>query len=74
MPASNPVSQAAWIDLQRLAHALEGKRSVSPIVENPQLSLPEFLPSMRMTRFEISLETSHRIDKDAGHQPHDRLE
>jgi hypothetical protein len=26
-----------------------------------------------MARFEIVLKTSHRIDKDAGHQAHNRL-
>jgi len=26
-----------------------------------------------MARFEVVLKTSHRIDKDAGYQAHDRL-
>ncbi len=35
---------------------------------------PEFLPSVGTTRFKTMLKTSDRIDKDAGHQPHDRLD
>ena len=74
LPANNPIPQAMRIDLQRVAHALKRERPIFPIVENPELSFPEFLASARMTRFEITLETSHRVDKDAGHQPHDRLD
>ncbi len=74
LPAKNPLPQAARIDLQRVAHALERKRSASLVVENPELSFPEFLPSVGTTRFKTMLKTSDRIDKDAGHQPHDRLD
>jgi hypothetical protein len=72
-PANNPISQATRIDLQRIAHGPERKRSGSPVVENPEPSFPELLPSAWMARFEVVLKTSHRIDKDAGYQAHDRL-
>ena len=74
LPAKNPLPQAARIDLQRLAYALERKRSVSLVVEKPALSFSEFLPSVRTSRFRITLKTSDCIDKDAGHQTHDRLD
>ena len=73
LPTHNPISQATWIDLQRVAHGPEGERSGSPVVENPELSFPGLLPSAWMARFEVVLKTSHRIDKDTGHQAHDRL-
>jgi len=73
LPANNPISQARWIDLQRVAHGPERERSGSPVVENPEPSFPELLPSAWMARFEVVLKTSHRIYKDAGPQAHDRL-
>ena len=72
-PANNPVSQGNLIDLQGVAHGLERERSGSPVVEDPEPGFPELLPSARMARFEIVLKTSHRIDKDTGHQSFDRL-
>jgi hypothetical protein len=68
LPAKNPIPQDAWIDLQRIAHAQEGERSASPVVENPGLDFPEFLPPLRTVRVAITLKGSHRVDKNAGHQ------
>jgi hypothetical protein len=73
LPANNPIPQAKVIDLQGVAHGPEREGSVSPVVENPEPRFLELLPSAWMARFEIVLKTSHRIDKDAGHQAHDRL-
>lgn len=73
LPAHNPISQATGIDLQRVAHGPEREGSGFPVVENPEPSFRELLPSASMARFEVVLKTSHRIDKDAGHQAHDRL-
>jgi hypothetical protein len=74
LPANNPTPQAVWIDLQPIAHALERKRSVTPVFENPELSFTELLQPVRMTRGEITLKTSHRVDQDAGHQAPNRLD
>jgi hypothetical protein len=74
LPANNPIPEAPWIDLQRVAHLLEREGPVSAVFENPQPSFPEFLLPGRMMCSEIALKTSQRIDKDAGHQTHDRLE
>jgi hypothetical protein len=73
LPANNPIPQAKMIDLQGVAHGSERERSGSTVVENPKPRFPELLPSACMARFEIVLKTSHRIDKDAGHQAHNRL-
>jgi hypothetical protein len=73
LPANNPISQAKVIDLQGVAHGSERERSGSPVVENPEPRFPELLPSVWMVRFEVVLKTSHRVDKDAGHQAHNRL-
>jgi len=73
LPANNPISQTTWIDLQRVAHRAERERSCTPVVENPEPSLQELLPSACIARFEIALKTSHCIDKDAGHQAYYRL-
>ncbi len=72
-PANNPVSQGNSIDLEGVAHGFERERSGSPVVEDPEPSFPELLPSTSIVRFEIVLKTSHRIDQDAGHQAFDRL-
>jgi hypothetical protein len=74
LPVTNPISEGAWIYFQRVAHTLERERSVSVVVENPELSFPEFLPSGRLKRSVIALKTSHRIDQQARHQAHDRLD
>jgi hypothetical protein len=38
------------------------------------LSFLELFPPVRLMGFEITLKTSHRIDKDAHHQAHERLD
>src|ERR1700735_5259861 len=73
-PVNNQMPQATWIDSQGIAHILERERSVSSIMEKPEPSFPEFLLSLSLTRFEITLKTSQRIGQDAAHQAHDRVE
>ena|SRR5271166_5025617 len=40
LPANNPIAQAPWIDLQRVAHALERERSVAPCRRKSRTELP----------------------------------
>jgi len=73
-PANNQIPQKGRFYFQRGTQVLERERSFSPVVENPELSFFKFPTSFRITGFEITLETPHRIDEEAGRQAQDWLD
>src|SRR5258708_1496568 len=74
LPGKNQIPQAAWIDAQGIADVAEGERSISLVMENPELGFSVFLPPARTFRIEIALNTSHCIGEDTAHQAHDRFD
>jgi hypothetical protein len=74
LPAKKPIPDAARIDLQRIAHALERERSAFLVREDPESRCPKFLLFGCLTRVEINLKTSHRVGEDYEHQAPERLD
>jgi hypothetical protein len=68
LPANNQIPQPTGINFQHAAHVFERERAAPFVLENPELSFPEFLLSAPMTAFEITLKASQRINQDGVHQ------
>ena len=73
LPTNNQIPQPTRINSQHVTHVFERKKAASPVLENPELSFPEFLLSAPVTDFEITLKASQRITQDGVHEAQHRL-